>query len=165
MFASLSALLALPAPLYLSNRPPHFTAHLAREALPHPSGSSSPGPHGTQLRRGLEGHPDLPVWLSLNPERPPLLSCPACRPYRRSRLWLASGSISPPRMEERAVSCPLQALLGLRSGSELAPAWPSNGPPPAGLGPEPGRPGCLIRGSVGYARQPLENLRSGTITP
>lgn len=56
------------------------------------------------------------------------------------------------------MSCPLQALLGLRSGSELAPAWPSNGPPPAGLGPEPGRPGCLIRGSVGYARQPLENL-------
>lgn len=52
--------------------------------------------------------------------------------------------------------CPLQVLPGLGSGPELALTWPSNRPPPAGLGPEPGCPGCLIRGSAGHARQPLE---------
>lgn len=68
-------------------------------------------------------------------------------------------------MEERTIPHPLRDLLGLGSGPELAPARPSNRLPPAGLGPELGRPGCLIRGSAGHARQPLENLRSGTITP
>ena len=33
------------------------------------------------------------------------------------------------------------------------------------MAPELGCPGCLIRGSAGLSRQPLENLRSGTTTP
>lgn len=69
---------------------------------------------------------------------------------------MVSSRISPPYVEERAVPRTSQAVRGLGSGPELALAWPSQGQPQLCWALNRGCPGCLIRGSAGHARQPLE---------